>query len=129
MLVDEGLKQLQDQQLTYLGTCYWKLFPANTSIVTTTVLAGLGAEAAWAGYAAQLAGPWAASVIIDPRAVSSQVPPITFGNSSGSPQTWYVLALVDTTAGKIIDARNVGPIIIPDGGTYTFVSTISDKEE
>jgi hypothetical protein len=129
MIVLDGLLELLNAQNAYLSTLTWKLFPANTAIAVNTHLADLGAEAAWAGYAAVPATLWSVPVPLSPRSSSTNTTFPSFTNTSGGGVSFFVVALVNTATGKLVWAQNLGSVTIPNLGLYTFAAAITDKQE
>ena len=129
MFVDTGLVKMLNAQLSYLSSLYWKLFPANTAITSTTVLTDLGSEASWSGYAEVNSGTWSSPIIVDPRSQSTQSAFVTFSNADIVDHTFYVRALVDTSDNTLVWADNIGLTTIAAGSNYTFGVQGTDKEE
>jgi hypothetical protein len=129
VIVNTGLKALLTAQLSYLSNLTWQLFTSDTTITRATVLTDLGSVASWTGYADVPAGGWGTVNIVDPRAVSVDTVLPTFDNSSGSGQTFYVVALVDVINSTLVWAQNLGATVIADGGSYVFTGQITDKQE
>lgn len=127
MLVDDGVIQLLNAQITYIGGLYYGLFTTNLTIAHNTVLSTVTAvEAAWTGYARQQVSSWPTPTIVSGVASMAGNTLLTFNNTSGSTQTFYGWFAVDTSSGKLIAALNIGATTIPNGGTYSFAPTWTD---
>jgi hypothetical protein len=129
MIVDTGALALLTAQATYLASLAWALFTSNTTITTATVWGDL-TEAGWAGYARQTVSTMGTATIVGGRAQASPISQPVFGNTSGSPQTFFGWALIDTTTGPtLIAAVNLGSTTIPAGLNYSLNAAITDKQE
>ena len=128
MIVNGGKVILQQQQLAYLATCYWKLFTSNTTISATTTWSDL-TEAAFTGYTPFLAGAWTTAALVGGKGKSTPSTLPTFLNSSGAGQTVYGWALVDPAGTSLVAAYNFGAATIPDLGLLGLNPSITDDQE
>jgi hypothetical protein len=127
MIVNDGKLKLLDTQATYLAGLVWGLFTSNTTISATTAWAAL-TEAAWSGYARVTVGTVGASTIVAGKAVSQPTAQPSFGNSSGSTQTFFGWFLYDPSASKLIAAVNLGSTTIANGATFPLSTAFTDDE-
>lgn len=127
MIVDDGVIQLLDAQITYISGLYWGLFTTNLTIAHNTVLSTVTAvEASWTGYARAQVTSWPTPTIVAGVASMQGNTLLTFTNSSGSGVTFYGWFCLDNSASKLISALNIGSTTIPAGGTYSFAPTWTD---
>jgi hypothetical protein len=126
MIVNTGLIDLLNAQVSFLNGLYWGLFTNNLTITASTVLSGL-TEAAWTGYAGVTSLTWSTPTIVAGKALNSGSPNPSFGNSSGSTQTFYGW-FVKTTGGDLIAAVNLGAQSLANGAAYVITPSLSDAE-
>jgi hypothetical protein len=124
MIVNNGKTLLLTQELTYLSGLYWGLFTNNATITDTTTWSAL-TEAAWTGYARVAVGTCQTPTIVANKAVTQPNSYPSFGNTSGSTQTFYGWFLYDATAGELVAAVNIGSTSIANGATYPLVPTLT----
>lgn len=127
MIVNDGKVQLLNAQLSYLSGLVWGLFTSNTTITDTTTFSSL-TEAAWTGYSRVTAGTWQTPTIVSNKATSQPNTYPSFGNTSGSNQTFYGWFLYDSSAGKLIAAVNLGSTTLASGGTFPLPPVITDND-
>jgi hypothetical protein len=126
MIVNTGLLQLLTAQVTYLNSLYWGLFTNNVSITASTVWSNL-TVAAWTGFAEVNALNWSTPSIVAGVAVNSGLPNPSFGNSSGSTQTFYGWYARDTS-NILVACVNLTAQSLVNGGFYTITPSLSDAE-
>jgi hypothetical protein len=127
MIVNDGKLKLLDSQDTYLAGLKWGLFATNVTILATTVFGDL-TEAAWTGYARVTVGTVPASTIVAGKATTQPNTQPSFGNSSGSTQTFFGWFLLDATATKLVAAVNLGSTTLASGATYPLAAVFTDDE-
>lgn len=127
MIVNDGKLKLLDSQATYLSGLVWGLFTNNVTILATTTFAAL-TEAAWTGYARATVGAVGASSIVSGKATAQPTSQPSFGNGSGSTQTFFGWFLYDASAGKLIAAVNLGSTTLANGGTFPLATVFTDDE-
>jgi hypothetical protein len=128
MIVDEGKRRLQDYQATPLAACEWALFENDEVITDATVVADL-TEPTWVGYARQTVGPMGAATMVGSRAQAVPNTMPTWTNGDGGDVTIFGWALIDPADETLINAENIGELIIPDGATYVLAPGITDTQE
>lgn len=128
MIVDGGTGLLLQSQLSLLDTFLWGLFTSDTVITETTVLTDL-TEASWSGYTRSPATGWDAISLQTPRQVAVPTANPSFGNTSGSAQSFHGWFVVDSGGVTLIAAANLGPQTIADGTTLQLAAACSDRDE
>jgi len=131
MIVDQGKVPLLDAQASYLAGCYWALVAGNITPNYADVWAAFVAnEAAWGGYGRQLVGTMNAAALASSngKAVAGPVTLPTFLNTTGSPQTFFMWALIDAGASKLIAWTNIGATVIPAGSNYVLNPLVTDTQ-
>jgi hypothetical protein len=125
MIVNDGKLQLLTSEYTYLSGLVWGLFTNNATIAPTTTFSAL-TEAGWAGYARVPVGTLQAAAISSNKAVTQPNVQPTFGNSSGSTQTFFGWFLYDPVAGKLIAAANIGSTSLASGASFPLATVLTD---
>lgn len=128
MIVNNGKLKLLTAQLTYLAGLKWGLFTNNQTIIASTTFANL-TEATWAGYAQVTAGTWGAAALVAGKAVTQPSAFPSFGNTSGSSQSFYGWFLLDPADTSLVAAVNVGLTSIAAGGNYPLVPSVTDDQQ
>lgn len=107
---------LEALQTTLTGY-YVELLDGFAVINDATIWADLS-FASWAGYAPEAVASLSSVTIDTNRAKCSMTSDAEFGNSSGSSQTAYGWAVVNTGSNKLLAAKMFDtPLIIPNGET------------
>jgi hypothetical protein len=127
VIVNDGKLKLLDSQASYLAGLAWGLFTNNVTILSTTTFAAL-TEAAWTGYARVTVGTMSASTIVAGKAAAQPVSQPSFGNTSGSTQTFFGWFLYDASNNKLVAAVNLGSTTLSSGATYPLSAVITDDE-
>jgi hypothetical protein len=127
MIVNDGKLELLTSQATYISGLQWGLFTNNVTIVSTTVFAAL-TEAGWTGYARVTVGSLSAAAIVAGKAAAQPNTQPSFGNSSGSSQTFFGWFLVNPSTGKLVAAANIGSTVLASGATFPASTVFTDDE-
>jgi hypothetical protein len=126
---DQGLPY-QLQQILTPGVKY-RLFANDVMPTLDTVLADL-TEAAWPGYGGPILRNWAnyTSNGVSGHNGFAIAPAITFGNTSGVPQSAYGYYVTDPAGSptKLLAVARFdsAPVVIPNGGTTIVIPTWGD---
>jgi hypothetical protein len=108
---------------TTLATYYMILFTNNLAVTDTTVYSAL-TVAGWTGYAAVNVGTMNAAAISGVQAVSAAAAACVFTNTSGSSQTFYGWAIVNSLGSPtLLSAMNVGLQTLLNGASISFPYT------
>jgi hypothetical protein len=108
MIVNGGKLANVNALRTTLASYYMILFTNNFSIVDGTVYSSL-TIAAWTGYAPVNIGTVNAAAIVGVQAVTVAAAACVFTNTSGSTQTFYGWAVVDSLGSPtLLEATNLG---------------------
>ncbi len=130
MIPNEGKAGLLESQLGLLATLKLGLCIDDLTIDSATVLSDVEVgEASWAGYARVPLPTWDEVSIVSDRARTPNLDNPQFTNSSGSPQTFYVVFMVDEGNGRLIWALNIGSAVIPDGVPFGFFPVMTDDND
>jgi len=120
MIVNGGKQDLVDKYRTSLAGYYMILFTSNTTITDTTVYSSL-TIASWTGYAAVAIGTMNASTIVGVQAKSTAATAPVFTNTSGSSQTFYGWAVVNSLGSPVLyEATNIGLQTLLNNASISF---------
>ena len=126
MIVNQGLVTKLNSERTYLATLIWHLFTNNHTVAASDTT-GSYTEAAWTGYASVTSLTWGVPTIVGAVALSTGSPNPSFGNSSGSSQTFYGWYATDP-GGQLVAAVNIGLTTITNGGAYVITPSTTLAE-
>jgi hypothetical protein len=134
-IIVDGGKQLMLKLKVGLSTinlsnALFHLFTNNVSPTHSDTL-GTYTEAAWTGYAAQVAGGWSAPTLDGTFHATTTGGLMTFTNPSGSSQSVYGYFVTDNpkTTLVFVERFTGAPLTIPNGMTLTVTPTITDQSE
>lgn len=128
IIPDEGMA-LFLSKLEYTSNVKLKLFTDNVTISKSTVYANLTTECSFPGYPSGGASlTWGSITVGGDGTATNVATAVTFTRSTtGSSQTAKVWAVVDTSANKILFARNPGDQVFATAGD-SFTVTLTGKE-
>ena len=127
MIVNTGLITKLNAELSYLNTLKWGLFTNNYTITAATVYSDL-TEASWTGYSTVSGLVFdSPPTIVSAKALSTASPNPSFGNTSGSTQTYYGWFCYDPSD-VLVAAVNLGAQTIANGGVYVITPSVSLSE-
>lgn len=120
MLVNGGKLANANSLRTPIASYYMILFVNNFSIVDGTVYSSL-TIASWTGYAAVNIGTMGAAALSGVKGVITAATAPVFTNTSGSSQTFYGWAVVDSLGSPtLLEATNLGLQTLLTGNSISF---------